>query len=152
MTLDINLSNKHLIVRKKVVSFIVNYAKFNNTAFEYEHLKAVLYNEKKFINDEENNIVYEYEYDDYGNIITIKASNNSIHTNKSLSYDSLNRLISYNGNDVIYSSINPLLIQYINGFNLSFDDNKYTIIYKNNIDYSYIYYDMGFRIKNINNN
>ena len=53
MNLDINLSNKQLIVRKKVVSFIKNYAKFNNIAFEYEHLKAVLYNEKKFINDEE---------------------------------------------------------------------------------------------------
>ena len=53
MNLDINLSNKQLIVRKKVVSFIKNYAKFNNTAFEYEHLKAVLYNEKKFINEEE---------------------------------------------------------------------------------------------------
>ena len=53
MNLDINISNKQLIVRKKVVSFIKNYAKFNNTAFEYEHLKAVLYNEKKFINEEE---------------------------------------------------------------------------------------------------
>lgn len=53
MNLDINLTNKQLIVRKKVVSFIKNYAKFNNTAFEYEHLKAVLYNEKKFINYEE---------------------------------------------------------------------------------------------------
>ena len=152
MNLDINLSNKQLIVRKKVVSFIKNYAKFNNTAFEYEHLKAVLYNEKKFINDEENNIVYEYEYDDYGNIITIKTSNNSICTTKSLSYDSLNRLICYNGNDVIYSSINPWLIQYINGFNLTFDDNKLTRISKNNMDYSYIYDDKGFRIKKINNN
>ena len=102
-------------------------------------------------NDEENNIVYEYEYDDYGNIITIKTSNNSIHTNKSLSYDSLNRLISYNGNDVIYSSVNPWLIQYINGFNLTFDDNKLTRISKNNMDYSYIYDDKGFRIKKINN-
>ena len=36
MNLDINLSNKQLIVRKKVVSFIKNYAKFNNIAFEYE--------------------------------------------------------------------------------------------------------------------
>ena len=152
MNLDINLSNKQLIVRKKVVSFIKNYAKFNNTAFEYEHLKAVLYNEKKFINDEENNIVYEYEYDDYGNIITIKTSNNNIYTNKSLSYDSLNRLISYNGDDVIYSSVNPWLIQYINGFNLTFDDNKLTRISKNNMDYSYIYDDKGFRLKKINNN
>ena len=41
MNLDINLSNKQLIVRKKVVSFIKNYAKFNNIAFEYEHLKPV---------------------------------------------------------------------------------------------------------------
>ena len=152
MNLDINLSNKQLIVRKKVVSFIKNYAKFNNIAFEYEHLKAVLYNEKKFIKDEENNIVYEYEYDDYGDIITIKTSNNSIHTNKSLSYDSLNRLICYNGNDVIYSSINPWLIQYINGFNLTFDDNKLTRISKNNMDYSYIYDNKGFRLKKINNN
>ena len=61
MNLDINLSNKQLIVRKKVVSFIKNYAKFNNTAFEYEHLKAVLYNEKKFINDEELHLKMLYD-------------------------------------------------------------------------------------------
>ena len=62
MNLDINLSNKQLIVRKKVVSFIKNYAKFNNTAFEYEHLKAVLYNEKKFINEEELKKIYEFGF------------------------------------------------------------------------------------------
>ena len=78
--------------------------------------------------------------------------NLDIYTNKSLLYDSLNILISYNGNDVIYSSINPWLIQYINGFNLTFDDNKLTRISKNNMDYSYIYDDKGFRIKKINNN
>ena len=61
MNLDINLSNKQLIVRKKVVSFIKNYAKFNNIAFEYEHLKAVLYNEKKFINDEELHLKMLYD-------------------------------------------------------------------------------------------
>ena len=61
MNLDINLSNKQLIVRKKVVSFIKNYAKFNNTAFEYEHLKAVFYNEKKFINDEELHLKMLYD-------------------------------------------------------------------------------------------
>ena len=61
MNLDINLSNKQLIVRKKVVSFIKNYAKFNNTAFEYEHLKAVLYNEKKFINYEELHLKMLYD-------------------------------------------------------------------------------------------
>ena len=77
--------------------------------------------------------------------------NLDIYTNKSLLYDSLNILISYNGNDVIYSSINPWLIQYINGFNLTFDDNKLTRISKNNMDYSYIYDDKGFRIKKINN-
>ena len=78
--------------------------------------------------------------------------NLDIYTNKSLLYDSLNILISYNGNDVIYSSVNPWLIQYINGFNLTFDDNKLTRISKNNMDYSYIYDDKGFRIKKINNN
>ena len=166
-----NYKERQNIVTNILTSHIINFGNINylNETYSYNNIGLLsnikninndknikyLYDMKHYLTkviDEENNIVYEYEYDDYGNIITIKTSNNSIHTNKSLSYDSLNRLISYNGNNVIYSSINPWLIQYINGFNLTFDDNKLTRISKNNMDYSYIYDDKGFRIKKINNN
>ena len=166
-----NYKERQNIVTNILTSHIINFGNINylNETYSYNNIGLLsnikninndknikyLYDMKHYLTkeiDEENNIVYEYEYDDYGNIITIKTSNNSIHTNKSLSYDSLNRLISYNGDDVIYSSVNPWLIQYINGFNLTFDDNKLTRISKNNMDYSYIYDDKGFRLKKINNN
>ena len=166
-----NYKERQNIVTNILTSHIINFGNINylNETYSYNNIGLLsnikninndknikyLYDMKHYLTkviDEENNIVYEYEYDDYGNIITIKTSNNNIYTNKSLSYDSLNRLISYNGNDVIYSSVNPWLIQYINGFNLTFDDNKLTRISKNNLDYSYIYDDKGFRIKKINNN
>ena len=166
-----NYKERQNIVTNILTSHIINFGNINylNETYSYNNIGLLsnikninndknikyLYDMKHYLTkeiDEENNIVYEYEYDDYGNIITIKTSNNNIYTNKSLSYDSLNRLISYNGDDVIYSSVNPWLIQYINGFNLTFDDNKLTRISKNNMDYSYIYDDKGFRIKKINNN
>ena len=166
-----NYKERQNIVTNILTSHIINFGNINylNETYSYNNIGLLsnikninndknikyLYDMKHYLTkviDEENNIVYEYEYDDYGNIITIKTSNNNIYTNKSLSYDSLNRLISYNGDDVIYSSVNPWLIQYINGFNLTFDDNKLTRISKNNMDYSYIYDDKGFRLKKINNN
>ena len=134
-----NYKERQNIVTNILTSHIINFGNINylNETYSYNNI-GLLSNIKNINNDkninylydmnhyltkvidEENNIVYEYEYDDYGNIITIKTSNNGISTTKSLSYDSLNRLISYNGNDVIYSSINPWLIQYINGFNYIF--------------------------------